>query len=425
MRLTGGPGHRYDDCCSSYEPSRSSNNNDVDSSTPNRVQNLLLFRGGIEDLKIKADKVIFVLMHSHVTLAQCLSAISASHCSEVVGILTCPCCNYDAVQRSFQSRAADEEYVDWSMWSDKRLVRCWNSDDGSREGFYDLKKEKGDTWTTSIALDEAPALPVSTKSGMSALIEVGLAWCKVNGQGSASLELAMNRAQYFYSHVPKLYTAPGYGEGDANQIKVAHERWTFAGSNLPAFNETCRSLEPGSSNDKIVYIFRGRLDSSKTKLRRSGKNMVFMDLTIVEREDYDDPITRRFDSSQVELGGMKKKAVKKGKDGLEVSPSGVRTIQLLLQNLELRNAVEGSTGSALCSLLQQQPYITVKGHAGRSVAKNENGEEYNQLIVFSLEVEIPEPMEDVIRDRLRRRDEEWGCVVKESGGWYSKGGELR
>ena len=98
------------------------------------VPNLIMYRGPVEDVAAAAPSIILVLVHAHVSLAACLNSVGSA--CKVEGIITMPCCNWFEGQSSFQNRGPDREGQDWGCWSEKRLVRVWESDDGDRSGFY-------------------------------------------------------------------------------------------------------------------------------------------------------------------------------------------------------------------------------------------------------------------------------------------------
>lgn len=83
------------------------------------IDNLVVIRNKIENVRIALRRVIVVLVHAHVTLEQAVGAVDAE---EVVGVVTMPCCNWYSRQEELFSRHPDLVYDDFSILSDHREV---------------------------------------------------------------------------------------------------------------------------------------------------------------------------------------------------------------------------------------------------------------------------------------------------------------
>ncbi|ETV87068.1 hypothetical protein H257_02074 [Aphanomyces astaci] len=76
----------------------------------------------IENIRIRLRKAIVVLVHAHVTIEQAMVAIDAT---EVVAVLTLPCCNWYGRQERYLDRHPDIVYDDLSILSVHREIRVW------------------------------------------------------------------------------------------------------------------------------------------------------------------------------------------------------------------------------------------------------------------------------------------------------------
>ncbi|GMH83534.1 hypothetical protein TrST_g7129 [Triparma strigata] len=99
------------------------------------IKNLLVHRGPIEELYINCETCTIIMMHAHVSIPQVLASLS-SNIKRVHAVITCPCCDWGEKQVRFQGRYADVKGDDYGCWSDKREIRIWLNDDGTRRGFY-------------------------------------------------------------------------------------------------------------------------------------------------------------------------------------------------------------------------------------------------------------------------------------------------
>ncbi|KAF0686914.1 Aste57867_21308 [Aphanomyces stellatus] len=83
------------------------------------MTNVVAIDQKIEDIRIRLDRAIVVLVHAHVTLEQAMLAIDAK---SVVAVLTLPCCNWYGRQERLFDRYPDLVYDDLSILSTHREV---------------------------------------------------------------------------------------------------------------------------------------------------------------------------------------------------------------------------------------------------------------------------------------------------------------
>ncbi|GLD92232.1 hypothetical protein PINS_up000765 [Pythium insidiosum] len=83
------------------------------------IDNLVVIRNKIENVRLRVRRAIVVLVHAHVTIEQALSAVDAE---TVVGVVTMPCCNWYGKQETLRGRQPDLVYDDYSVLSDHREV---------------------------------------------------------------------------------------------------------------------------------------------------------------------------------------------------------------------------------------------------------------------------------------------------------------
>lgn len=83
------------------------------------IARLQFHRAKIEEIRIRAKKVIIVMVHAHVSLAKTLASVTSD--DGTAACIALPCCNYyssiDAPNRI--------EYVDMAVLSPHRTVRVW------------------------------------------------------------------------------------------------------------------------------------------------------------------------------------------------------------------------------------------------------------------------------------------------------------
>jgi len=91
-----------------------------------QIARLELKRAMIEDCNFKAEKVLMVLVHAHVGLAECLAI---AEWRDVLGIVALPCCNF--YNRLQLQQAPLVEYRDSGVVSPHRLIRVWQLDGSS------------------------------------------------------------------------------------------------------------------------------------------------------------------------------------------------------------------------------------------------------------------------------------------------------
>ncbi|KAJ0404787.1 hypothetical protein P43SY_003463 [Pythium insidiosum] len=86
------------------------------------IENLVVIRNKIENVRLRVRRAIVVLVHAHVTIEQALSAVDAA---SVLGVVTMPCCNWYGEQETLRGRQPDLVYDDYSVLSDHRELRVW------------------------------------------------------------------------------------------------------------------------------------------------------------------------------------------------------------------------------------------------------------------------------------------------------------
>jgi hypothetical protein len=92
------------------------------------ISRLTMCRARIQDVCIRAKRVIFVLVHAHVSIDDCMKALDAD--TRVVAFLAVPCCDWSDKQESLWSEPACITYADLAMASEKNFVRVWRSGGG-------------------------------------------------------------------------------------------------------------------------------------------------------------------------------------------------------------------------------------------------------------------------------------------------------
>jgi hypothetical protein len=88
----------------------------------NGIRGLRVCRAKIQDLTIRAKRAVVLMMHCHVSIKDVEAAIVAD---ELLGIITCPCCNWAPKQKTWRGRPADHVYSDPSLLSMKREIKVW------------------------------------------------------------------------------------------------------------------------------------------------------------------------------------------------------------------------------------------------------------------------------------------------------------
>jgi hypothetical protein len=88
-----------------------------------RLPRLVSVRDKIQAVTVAASAAVVVMMHCHTSLADAVAAVDASR--GVVGVIACPCCNWEPVQRAWDGVPPQWEYADGRMLSDRNLMRVW------------------------------------------------------------------------------------------------------------------------------------------------------------------------------------------------------------------------------------------------------------------------------------------------------------
>ncbi|KDO30251.1 hypothetical protein SPRG_19803 [Saprolegnia parasitica CBS 223.65] len=89
------------------------------------MENVVPICAKIEDIRIRLNKAIVILVHAHVTMPQAMASIQAN---TVVAVLTLPCCNWYGHQEELDLRPPTVVYDDMSILSQHREIRLWLPD---------------------------------------------------------------------------------------------------------------------------------------------------------------------------------------------------------------------------------------------------------------------------------------------------------
>ena len=82
------------------------------------------FRRKIQETRVECEKAILVLVHAHVSLAECLAQVKtrSGRCSAVI----LPCCNWYQKLRHPEGAPPLAEYDDGNVASPQRTVRVFD-----------------------------------------------------------------------------------------------------------------------------------------------------------------------------------------------------------------------------------------------------------------------------------------------------------
>ena len=88
------------------------------------VRRLRAFRKRIQEVRVECEKAVLVLVHAHVSLAECLAQVEtrSGRCSAVI----LPCCNWYQKLRHPEGAPPLAEYDDGSVASPQRTVRVFD-----------------------------------------------------------------------------------------------------------------------------------------------------------------------------------------------------------------------------------------------------------------------------------------------------------
>ena len=88
------------------------------------VRRLRAFRKKIQEVRVECEKAVLVLVHAHVSLAECLAQVQtrSGRCSAVI----LPCCNWYQKLRHPEGAPPLAEYDDGSVASPQRTVRVFD-----------------------------------------------------------------------------------------------------------------------------------------------------------------------------------------------------------------------------------------------------------------------------------------------------------
>ena len=94
------------------------------------IRGLRMARAKIQAVSIQCRQAIVVMMHAHVSIEDAIAAVDTSE--GIVGIVTCPCCNWAAVQETWLDQAPQQQYTDVKLLSAKNQMNVWCFPQGSQ-----------------------------------------------------------------------------------------------------------------------------------------------------------------------------------------------------------------------------------------------------------------------------------------------------
>ncbi|CAM4965635.1 unnamed protein product [Rotaria socialis] len=92
------------------------------------IKGLRMVRAKIQTVSVQCRKAIVVMMHAHVTLEDAIAAIDATE--GIIGIITCPCCNWAPFQQEWLGQRPHHHYADSKLLSGKNEMNVWYFPDG-------------------------------------------------------------------------------------------------------------------------------------------------------------------------------------------------------------------------------------------------------------------------------------------------------
>jgi hypothetical protein len=87
------------------------------------IKGLRMARAKIQTVSIQCRQAIVVMMHAHVTIEDAIAAVDASE--GIVGIVTCPCCQWAPFQQECLGQAPHQQYTDLRLLSVKNQMNVW------------------------------------------------------------------------------------------------------------------------------------------------------------------------------------------------------------------------------------------------------------------------------------------------------------
>lgn len=93
-----------------------------------RIKGLRIIRDRIERVSIECEKAIVILMHAHVHLDQTIQSINAS--KGIIGVITCPCCQFIHFQQTFFQEKPHHQYHDLRLLSLQNQINVWSFPQG-------------------------------------------------------------------------------------------------------------------------------------------------------------------------------------------------------------------------------------------------------------------------------------------------------
>lgn len=87
------------------------------------IKGLRMARAKIQTVSIQCRQAIVVMMHAHVAIEDAVAAVDASE--GIVGIVTCPCCQWAPFQQEWLGQAPHQQYTDLRLLSVKNQMNVW------------------------------------------------------------------------------------------------------------------------------------------------------------------------------------------------------------------------------------------------------------------------------------------------------------
>ena len=87
------------------------------------INGLRIIRDRIERVSIECERAIVVLMHAHVQLDRTIESINAS--KGIIGIITCPCCQWIPFQQMCFQEKPHHQYRDIRLLSVQNQINIW------------------------------------------------------------------------------------------------------------------------------------------------------------------------------------------------------------------------------------------------------------------------------------------------------------
>ena len=87
------------------------------------IDRLCAVRACVEDVIVKCDLAVIVLVHAHVKIEEALKCVQAT--TGVLAVITNPCCQFVRMHNRCFGRPPDIVYTDPGIFSERRQIRVW------------------------------------------------------------------------------------------------------------------------------------------------------------------------------------------------------------------------------------------------------------------------------------------------------------